>query len=359
MNTNTAVIGGVVIVLLLIGGIFLYTQNNTTGTTATSTPSSTDNSDTTPQTRTQGSPVATTNSNVNPTATTAVVVGGVVPNGAATSYWYEYGASSNLGITTAKQNIGSGYANLAAPTYITQLAKDTTYYFRLVAQNSFGKSTGATYTFHTTVGIPAPTGSTPTLKTLAASGVSRTAANLQGEVTPNQAPTIYWFEYGGSVNLGEVSPAQSIGDGTTKVPASFSLPNLVPATTYYFRLNAQNNFGTVNGAILNFKTAGPALSGAPVVVTLVTVPATTTATLRGTVNPNDAQTTYWFEYGTDAGFGSATVTTDHKSLGAGANTLSVETPITNLRSNTTYYFRMVAQNSAGTTNGDRQTFKTN
>ena len=298
MNTNTAVIGGVVIVLLLVGGLFLYTQNNTgTGSpTATSTPTGTvDDTGGTPAPRQAGAPSATTNPSVISTDTTAVVVGGVVPNGAFTDYWFEYGTPA-LGSKTQGQHIGSGYSELPAPAYITGLGKDTIYSFRLVAQNQYGKATGATYTFRTTVGTPAPVGSTPTAKTLSATGIARTAANLNGEVTPNKVSTQFWFEYGETQNLGLVSTLQQAGSGSVKVPESLALSNLAPATTYYFRLNAQNSFGTTNGSILSFKTAGPPLTVAvPVVTTQVAGPvATTTATLRGTVNPVGAQTTYYY-----------------------------------------------------------------
>ena len=249
---------------------------------------------------------------------------------------------------------------MAAPAFITQLVKDTTYYYRLVAENQFGKSTGTTYTFRTTVGTPAPVGSAPTVKTLTASGVSRTAATVNGEVTPNRSSTRYWFEYGTSGNFGLITDIQSVGDGTAKLPASLLLSNLAPATTYYFRLNAQNNFGTVNGTILTFTTAGPADLAVPVVTTQIPESiATTSAILRGTVNPTGLQTTYWFEYSTNAGFSAATLkTTPEKSLAAAAVTLSAETTVTGLQSNTTYFYRMVAQNSAGTSRGSSQTFKT-
>ena len=363
MNQNSgAVIGSVVIVLILIaGGVFFYTQGNPSPT-ASSTPTGGTNGDGTlpPQGRTPGAPAATTNSNVSPTDTTAVVVGGVIPNGAFTSYWYEYGASNNLGVATAKQNIGSGYVELAAPTYITQLAKDTTYYFRLVAERSIGKSTGAIKTFHSTVGTQAPVGSIPTTKTLGATAITRTSANINGEVTPNKGATKYWFEYGDTANLGAVSALQSVGDGSVKVSASLALSNLAPATTYYFRLNAQNQFGTTNGAILTFKTSGPPLSAIPVVTTLVAGPvATTTATLRGTVNPYSTQTTYWFEYSTDSSLVTSLRTTQRRSAGGAAATVSVDANVSSLNSNTTYYYRTVAENAAGTVRGELISFKTN
>ena len=363
MNQNSGVIiGGVVVVLILLGGLFMYTQSNPSPT-ASSTPTGVDTTDGTvpdTQARTVGAPVAKTNSNVSPTDTTAVVVGGVIPNGAFTSYWYEYGASNSHGVATAKQNIGSGYVELAAPAYITQLAKDTTYYFRLIAENSVGKSTGAIYTFRTTVGTPAPVGSIPTTKTLGATAITRTSANINGEVTPNKGATKYWFEYGDTANLGAVSALQSVGDGSVKVSASLALSNLAPATTYYFRLNAQNQFGTTNGAILTFKTSGPPLSAIPVVTTLVAGPvATTTATLRGTVNPYSTQTTYWFEYSTDSSLVTSLRTTQRRSAGGAAATVSVDANVSSLNSNTTYYYRTVAENAAGTVRGELISFKTN
>src|SRR3990167_7265561 len=190
MNQNTGVIvGGAVLVLILLGGVFMYMQRNPSPT-ASSTPTgiNTGTDGTTPVTKTPGAPTANTNSNVSPTDNAAIVVGGVIPNGALTSYWYEYGASGNLGVATAKQNIGSGYVELAAPAHVTQLAKDTTYYFRLVAQNSIGKSTGAIYNFHTTVGTPAPVGSIPTAKTLPGTPITRPSANKKRGGKPQKAP---------------------------------------------------------------------------------------------------------------------------------------------------------------------------
>jgi hypothetical protein len=365
MNQNTAVVIGVIVIaLLLTGGLFFYKQSGTSGT-ATSTPTGdtpvVGTTPTVPVTRTPGTPTATTNRNVDPTSSTAVVVGGVIPNGALTSYWYEYGASANLGLSSTKQNIGSGYVELAAPAYITQLAKDSTYYFRLIAQNQFGKSTGATYTLHTDTSKPAPVGGMPVSKTLAASSISRTSSVLRGEVIPNKATTSYWFEYGETTSLGNTSALQSVGNGSATVAASLTLADLTPATTYYFRINAQNQFGTDNGAILNFKTSGPPISALPVVTTLVAGPVgTTTATLRGTVNPYSIQTTYWFEYSTNANFsGNSLKTTAHLSAGAVATTVSIETQISSLNARTTYHYRTVAQSSAGTARGESMTFKTN
>ncbi|MDO8514436.1 MAG: hypothetical protein Q7S50_02750 [bacterium] len=357
MNANTVLVGGVVVLLALGGLIFFTSQNMAPSSTATSTPTTIPGP--TPQPSQAGVPVATTNSSVAPSDTTAVVSGKVTPKGALTMYWYEYGTTPNLGSKTSNQGVGSGYASVPAPDYITGLTKDTTYYFRLVAENQYGRTAGTAYTFRTTVGNPPPAGSAPTTKTLAASSVTRTAATLRGEVTPNKASTQYWFEYGKTANLGATTALVSVGDGSAKVTTSASIDNLDPATTYYFRMNAQNQFGTVNGAILTFKTAGPAVAAPSVSTLSAAFVATSSATLRATVDPNGAQTTYWFEYSTDSLF-SATLlkTTPKKSAGSGTSALSESADISGLKPKTTYYFRIVAENSQDIVRGSRVTFKT-
>lgn len=364
MKSTTAVIGGLVVVVIV--GVFIFYGSgnaNLFSTSTTSTPTTSTNTDNTvpDETKTPGTPMAVTDSAASPTDTTVVVSGNVTPNGAFTSYWYEFGTTANLGNKSSTHMLGSGYAAITAPAYITELSKDTTYYFRLVAQNQLGTSAGLQYAFHTSnLGTLPPVGSAPTAKTLPATGITRTTANMAGEVTPNKASTLYWFEYGQSANLGLTSSLQSVGNGSTAVPASFSTSNLAPATTYYYRLNAQNQFGTVNGAIRTFRTSGPAVSASPVVTTQVASPvATTTATLRGTVNSYGTETSYWFEYSTNVGFSSPSLKTTAKtSAGAGTTTTSVEADITGLISKTKYYYRVVAQNSTGTVRGGREPFET-
>ncbi len=362
MNTVTTVIGGIVLlVVLFFGGLFLVNQNNSLSITASSTPTTTDTTGNTTGTagQTAGKPVATTAATVTPNNVSAAVFGSVVPNGAYTTYWYEYGTSANLGSKTPAQSIGSGFDNLAAPYYITGLTKDTTYYYRVVAENQFGKTEGSTLTFRTTVGPVAIVGSLPTVKTEAANAISTSAATVNGHITPNKAATTYWFEYGKTRDLGFTTSVQSAGDGSVSMPTAANLQSLEPGTTYFYRLNAQNLFGTVGGATLSFKTAGQIVVAVPVVTTQLPSPVgTTTATLRGTVNPYGTQTSYWFEYSTDASFNSALKTTAHKSVGAGVTTSSIEQSVTGLTGATTYYYRTVAESTAGAVKGDVKSFKT-
>ncbi len=353
MNQNTAIIIGIVVVLLA-GLAYYATTVDMPSQTATSTTTGVKTEEFTP-----GAPVATTDSLAVPSDTAAVVTGSITPNGALTSYWYEYGTTASLGSKTTTQNLGSGYTSIPSPAFIAGLTKDTTYHYRVVADNQHGNTAGTIRTFVTTRNNPAPVGSAPTTKTLAASDITRITANLSGEVTPNSAATQYWFEYGTSANLGFVTAFSAVGSGTAKVAATQPLANLVPQTTYYYRINAQNQFGTVNGAILNFKTGGPGVAEAPTInVSAATTLGASTATLRGTVDPNNSETTYWFEYSTDPLLVGTPLSSSRTTLAASSAGTSVSAKVDSLKPKTDYYFRLVAQNSTGTVRTDIKSFKT-
>ena len=91
--------------------------------------------------------------------------------------------------------------------------------------------------------------------------------------------------------------------------------------------------------------------GAPVVTTNpATYVASFSATLNGSVDPNGLTTSVYFQYGTTAGYGFTTA--PHTKTG---NTpQSVSANISGLAASTTYHFRIVATNSAGTWYGRRQ-----
>ena len=94
----------------------------------------------------------------------------------------------------------------------------------------------------------------------------------------------------------------------------------------------------------------------PIVITGEATSVTASSvTLNGMVNPNGVNTTSYFQYGTSAGYGS---TTTSRNIGSGTSHVSVSVAIANLTSNTTYHYRIVATNSAGTSYGDDQTFTT-
>ncbi|HEX6752606.1 MAG TPA: 6-bladed beta-propeller [Solirubrobacterales bacterium] len=81
------------------------------------------------------------------------------------------------------------------------------------------------------------------------------------------------------------------------------------------------------------------------------------ATLLGAVNPNGLETTYRFEYGTTASYGTSVPVPD-KGIGSGMSEVKVSEKISGLKSATTYHFRVVATSIKGTSFGKDETFVT-
>jgi hypothetical protein len=80
------------------------------------------------------------------------------------------------------------------------------------------------------------------------------------------------------------------------------------------------------------------------------------AVMRGTINPNGSSTTYYFSYGPAKGV--YTVNTAIKSLGSGTTAKTVAATATGLLPGTTYHFRLTATNRFGTSSGADRSFKT-
>ena len=80
------------------------------------------------------------------------------------------------------------------------------------------------------------------------------------------------------------------------------------------------------------------------------------ATLNGTVNPQNTNTTVKFEYGLTTSYGSE-VTAAQSPVSGTADEL-VSAQLTGLVPNTTYHYRVVATNSAGTSHGTDRIFIT-
>jgi hypothetical protein len=106
---------------------------------------------------------------------------------------------------------------------------------------------------------------------------------------------------------------------------------------------------------VTFKTAASSVTAPSVATGSASSLTTTGATLSGTANPNGGATTAYFQWGTSTSYGS---TTTSQSLGSGTSVANVSANLSGLSPNTTYNFRLVASNSAGTQYGSNVTFKT-
>ena len=221
------------------------------------------------------------------------------------------------------------------------------------------------------------------------SSTTATTTQLAGGVYPNGADTSYWWEYGPTTDYGQLTPATDIGSSTAPVAVSDSLVGLSPATTYHYRLVAQNQYGTEYGYDFTLTTpassassptqgsttspttstqpppstttttsnppvteggsgsSGPPIvpAGAPLVTNLKIAPAASTATISATIAGRGAATTYALQYGTTASLGR----TAPGSLPTSRSTANVSLTLRNLSPGKVYYVRAVATNTGGST----------
>jgi WD40-like Beta Propeller Repeat len=202
----------------------------------------------------------------------------------------------------------------------------------------------------------APRALLPELSLSPASNFANTSVTLGGAVsTQGAALSDCHFEYvteaafqgtgfadlssGGSVPC---SPsAGSIPLDLASHPVSGSANGLVKNTEYRFRLAATNGQGSSVSDVAKFSTAaqpGVETVGAP-------VRTAATAVLNGRVNPRNATTEYRFEYGAQGPCDSNPCqSTPARQAGSGTEIELVSERVEGLQVNTTYHYRLVAEN---------------
>jgi hypothetical protein len=294
---------------------------------------------------TGSAPTASTGAASQTTPSAATLTGTVNPNGTATTYLFQYGASTGYGSQTGVVPVGSGTASVNASAPLSGLTANTTYHFRIVATSANGTTDGADATFTT---APAP----PVVVTGSASNVSATGAVLSGTVNPNGKAASYAFEYGTSTAYGLETATLSAGSGETAVAVTATATGLLSGTSYHYRLIATNPDGTSKGADKTLTTthvAPSATTGAPSVV------GSDSAVVTATVSAAGKATTYSFQYGATTAYGSQTA---FAAAGSATGSSKVGATIGGLAPGTLYHYRIVATSSGGTVEGSDASFVT-
>jgi phosphodiesterase/alkaline phosphatase D-like protein len=297
-------------------------------------------------------PAALTGEAAGITSSAATLGGTVNPNtdSATVTVLFQYGLTSMYTnqVTGAPSPL-SGRSNIEVEGALTGLAAGTTYHYRVVAQSPFGFAFGGDRSF-TTAALEPP----PAATTTAATGVGASSALLNGTVNANGTTAAVVFEYGLDTSYGKVAAAdQSPVTGSTDTAVSRSVDELMPSTTYHYRVVAQNADHTVSGADQTLSTLGVPPAATTDGATAIS---DTGATLNGTVSANNETTTVRFEYGLDTSYGS-TATADQSPVSGIAST-PVSASLSGLGANLSYHYRVVAENSSGTTFGADRSFTT-
>jgi phosphodiesterase/alkaline phosphatase D-like protein/DNA-binding beta-propeller fold protein YncE len=173
----------------------------------------------------------------------------VNPDELETRYHFEYGETIAYGneVPVGGAMLLAGHSSVAVSASLSGLKIGATYHYRVVASNSAGSTTGPDHTF-TTVPPALITGASTT-------AVTSSEATLQAEINPLGHETTYYFQYGTAAckpdpeacQSAPVAPGQDIGSGEALIPESVTLHDLVPATTYHYRVIAINSLGVGEG----------------------------------------------------------------------------------------------------------------
>jgi hypothetical protein len=214
-------------------------------------------------------PAVTTGGAQGVTETTATLTGEVNPQALHTSYWFEYGTSTAYGQSTLPTAAGEEAERVPVPTELKSLTPGTTYHYRLVAENVDGTVYGQDETFTATVYPP------PTVTTGPSEDITQTSATITATVDPHGLVAGYDFEVGGTTSYGARIPGIVTGEPET---VRLILTNLVPGTTYHYRLVAESEGGTGTGEDQTFTTGAPLFTPAVASIALVAPPAKKTTT---------------------------------------------------------------------------------
>jgi hypothetical protein len=199
---------------------------------------------------------------------------------------------------------------------------------------------------------PTPPPGPPVVTTNPATLIASFSATLNALLNPHGLTTTFHFQYGTTTSYGLTTAPQS-ATGNRNLNVSANISSLTASTTYHFRIVASNSDGTTLGGDRTFTTL--TATGAPVVTSNPASNVTcSSATLNGSLDPHGLNTTVSFQYGTTTSYGHTTAMQSQ----TGNTYLNITANITGLTAGTTYHFRIVATNSAGTGFGSDSTFTT-
>jgi hypothetical protein len=191
------------------------------------------------------------------------------------------------------------------------------------------------------------------------SNITTSHATFTGTVNPGGTDptndTTWHFEYSTDGGITWTSTTGGdVGTGTSPVAVSDEV-SLLAHQSVKVRLVATSTGSTTTSSEQDFDTP-------TVLPDVVTQPAQDItpdhAALTATLNPHNAPTTYFFEYGPSTAYGTSIPAGQNGDGGSSPETISVQQNIYGLQPGTTYHYRVVAHDQAGTATGADQTFTT-
>jgi hypothetical protein len=204
-------------------------------------------------------------------------------------------------------------------------------------------------------GVAVAAGPPETPVTEAASGLTATSAVLHGTLNPKAKALAGWyFAYSTEpVCTGALTTPVEPEVEVQAQPELFEVGALQPHKSYSFCLVATNSTGVATaGSAVMLETLG---SKPSVDAQSASDPNSPSVTLEAQINPNNQETKYVFQYANNEALTGAT-TVPGGSIPAGFGDQPASVSLGNGLTPGVYYYRVVAENSTGSSEGPVQSF---
>ncbi len=267
----------------------------------------------------------------------------------------QYGTTPSYGSTATLQNPTvpiSSYSDTS--TGISGLQPGTTYHYRFKAVNTEGTTYSEDATFTTL--------EAPVITTGAATSVTDLSAVLNGTVDGKGGDYTIYVQYGPTTAYGQSRQGNNIASFTTGTqPCSANPTNLLPNTTYHYRLFVTvSTTLTCYGQDATFTTAaaGTPPEVQPYGASGIAQTPTRAELFLTWLKTGSSATTVSYEYGLTASYGSTAVNPTPKPVNTFQELYVAAVQLTGLTPDTTYHFRAKAANTEGVVYTEDQTFTT-
>lgn len=257
-------------------------------------------------------------------------------------------SDKNANPSVSDTKIQSGYGKGVYSIVLDKLPANTKYYFKAYATNTKGTSYGEAQSF-TTADYKLPTALTDVPK-----NITYTTAQLTGTISDDGGTGVTERGFCLSTTTAPTISNIKIDNGSGLGVYTTVVTQLKEETIYFIRAYATNSKGTSYSNEISFKTL------AYLTPTVITISSSSIgveiATLNGEVTNAGGidlvEKGFLFSTNQNVGFSDRKVVSSSKDVGKYAIVL------TNLKSNTKYYFRAYSINVKGSTLGEEYSFTT-
>jgi phosphodiesterase/alkaline phosphatase D-like protein len=209
-------------------------------------------------------PLDSTGTATDETSSSVTLPGTVTPEGIATTYYFQYGGTTQYGAQTPAQSAGAGDGTLGVQAQLSGLQPGVIYHYRIVATNTNSSGTvqttyGEDETFKTTA-------TPPTVESITGTATGQSTATITAQIDGQGLPTRWEVQLGESV--GALSE-QAFGNQESAGTLTLGLVSLSPGTTYYYKVIVVNQNGTIGSTVGSFTTApapAAAVTSAPAAI---------------------------------------------------------------------------------------------